>query len=273
MRRSCLWTKRAPSMDDNQAVSRREFIACGLTVAAGNLGYTEGEVERKRGMTEAEWLTCANLDQMLRFLTRRAGHLDLESCRKFSLFACACCRRVVRDKELLDAIDLAERGADGLAAQSESTVKSTMLAGIDEQAANGMDRKRVWAVETTLGSIGFWPNISPITNAIGYARAASTAPVTEKQEQAALLREIGGNPFRPFALPASLPTDIVMLVEEVYCGMPRRSHLASALRSADLHELADHFSSGHHPKGCWALDLILGKPAILSKPNRDGEPV
>jgi hypothetical protein len=35
--------------------------------------------------------------------------------------------------------------------------------------------------------------------------------------------------------------------------------LHDALLEAGCGELADHFTEPRHPKGCWALDVILGK--------------
>src|SRR5438128_1884446 len=65
-------------------------------------------------MTEAEWLAVTDPDEMLRWL---AGKDD----RKLRLFAVACCRRVqhIYDSIAQNAIDVAERLADGLATSSE----------------------------------------------------------------------------------------------------------------------------------------------------------
>jgi hypothetical protein len=61
-------------------------------------------------MTEAEWLTCENMEVMLRFLEGKASE------RKLRLLLIACFRRVPRLKtatECRQAVDLAEKFADG----------------------------------------------------------------------------------------------------------------------------------------------------------------
>ena len=67
-------------------------------------------------MTEAEWMECADPAQMLEFLRGET------SDRKLRLFAVACCRAIL---DLLphqgsrQAIEVAERFADGLATEQE----------------------------------------------------------------------------------------------------------------------------------------------------------
>jgi hypothetical protein len=83
---------------------------------------------------------------------------------------------------------------------------------------------------------------------------------SEEANAAHLLRHIAGNPFRPYPAPARLPSTAIQLAQTVYqcgnCTFP----LHDALLEAGHPELADHFRQEvWHPKGCWALDLILGK--------------
>src|SRR5262245_31844507 len=64
-------------------------------------------------MTEAEWLTCADPEPMLRFASTRGRVSE----RKMRLFAVACCRRILRKVEVHPwvghCVDIAERYADG----------------------------------------------------------------------------------------------------------------------------------------------------------------
>jgi hypothetical protein len=81
----------------------------------------------------------------------------------------------------------------------------------------------------------------------------------ENRAQADLLREIVGNPFRRVVTPDHWPAAVVQLAEAHYNGADCAFALHDALLEAGCPELAHHFRSGQHPKGCWVVDLILGK--------------
>jgi hypothetical protein len=83
---------------------------------------------------------------------------------------------------------------------------------------------------------------------------------TERQAQAELLRHIVGNPFRPYPVPAFWPSTVVELAQAVYDSRGDHRVLSDAVEEAGHQELAEHFRGEEwHPKGCWGLDLILGK--------------
>jgi hypothetical protein len=94
----------------------------------------------------------------------------------------------------------------------------------------------------------------------------------EKHVQAALLRCIFGNPFRPVAFdPTWLTSQVMSLAQAAYDhrNMPggtldptRLGILADALEEAGCTEqsLLDHLRSlGPHVRGCWPLDRCLAK--------------
>jgi hypothetical protein len=90
--------------------------------------------------------------------------------------------------------------------------------------------------------------------------AAEENRTTELHRQAILLRHIIGNPFKPYAAPASWPSTVVQLANSLYQGQDCRLPLSDALEEAGHLELAKHFRNEEwHPKGCFAMDLILGK--------------
>src|SRR5690348_1688573 len=66
-------------------------------------------------MKESRWRTCADPDQMLRFLWGRVSE------RKLRLFACACCRRVwdLLGEPRRRAVEVAERVIEGQATPEE----------------------------------------------------------------------------------------------------------------------------------------------------------
>jgi hypothetical protein len=80
-----------------------------------------------------------------------------------------------------------------------------------------------------------------------------------------LLREIFGNPFRPMSFSPDWHTDTVLvLAQQMYeardfSAMPI---LADALQDAGCNdpEVLDHCRQpGVHVRGCWVVDLVLGK--------------
>ncbi|WP_232069714.1 hypothetical protein [Gemmata massiliana] len=82
---------------------------------------------------------------------------------------------------------------------------------------------------------------------------------------AILLRDIFGNPFRPVAFSPAWRTSIVVaLAAQMYesrdfSTMPI---LADALQDAgcDNADMLDHCRGpGPHVRGCWVVDLVLGK--------------
>ena len=84
--------------------------------------------------------------------------------------------------------------------------------------------------------------------------------------QAELLREIFGNPFEnPFFKPTWRTTDVMLLAQGIYDAkaFDRMPILADALQDAgcDNEDILAHCrdTSLTHVRGCWALDLVLGK--------------
>lgn len=65
-------------------------------------------------------------------------------------------------------------------------------------------------------------------------------------------------PIWPRFLP-QLPSTVVQLAQSQYAGVDCSFALHDALLEADLPELANHFTTAEHPKGCWVLDVLLGK--------------
>jgi len=88
---------------------------------------------------------------------------------------------------------------------------------------------------------------------------ANTAERTEWCFQAHVVRHLIGNPFRPYPAPPFWPAFVVALADALYNGQSCHDPLHDALLEAGHPELAEHFRDKEHPKGCWALDLILGK--------------
>src|SRR5262249_31217393 len=90
----------------------------------------------------------------------------------------------------------------------------------------------------------------------------------EKQAQADLVREIMGNPFRRIELDAAWlgrsDAAVAKIAAVVYeeQAWDRLPILADALEEAGCShaDILDHCRGpGPHVRGCWAVDLLLGK--------------
>ena len=95
--------------------------------------------------------------------------------------------------------------------------------------------------------------------------AEAVAAVKERPANAILLRDIFGNPFRTVAFSPEWRTDTAMsLAKQMYdsrdfSAMPI---LADALQDAgcDNDDILTHCrGEGPHVRGCWVVDLVLGK--------------
>jgi hypothetical protein len=223
-------------------------------------------------MTEAEWLTSPTAERLLNHIKGRAGE------RKLRLYGGACCRRCwsLLDARSRLAVEVAERFADGLC-DADELIRA-------RQRAEGAARSVTQAPKAS----GCWGGVRDAARAA--VEAAAHGPVwkaaaindridvceairaTEKQAQAAFLRCIFGNPFRPVALgPAQRTPLAAALAAAAYderstpageLGCQRLAVLADALEETGgaPGELLDHLRGpGPHVRGCFAVDLLLGK--------------
>jgi hypothetical protein len=227
--------------------------------------------------------------------------LDWER-RKLRLLACACCRRVAAqlpDERSRLAIEISERFADGLATGSELAVAAREAEAAAHDAGNEagpweLTPERYASVEAAQAASylvrrnGFYPPLMMALYeapwAATWATLPSSAPVSLPGvaarpafvEQASLIRELFGNPFRPGMLvdPVWLVSRGGIVPQLAQAAYQERRLPEGALDSARLAELADALedagctdadllghlrSPGPHVRGCWAVDLVLGK--------------
>jgi hypothetical protein len=98
------------------------------------------------------------------------------------------------------------------------------------------------------------------------------AKVAERRRIRAVFTDIFGNPFRPITLDTACLMPQIIAIAQAACehrDLPsgqldpsRLAVLADALEDAgcdDADLLAHLRGPGPHVRGCWALDLILGK--------------
>src|SRR5438270_4258497 len=195
-------------------------------------------------MTEAEWLGGADPTPLLEFLGGRA------SARKLRLFAVACCRTAWQrldqpahvEQRNWKALEAAEAFADGratpgqlarVASQATGVARQAAAADLDPRAADALAtaaavavarqaHARVAASDVRPEEVG--PDhplarelqVSP--NALGDPRSAYLeTQARERAAQAALLRDLLGNPFQPVTVgPAWLTSAVNDLATAAY---------------------------------------------------------
>jgi hypothetical protein len=237
-------------------------------------------------VTEEEWLRSANPEEMLwalatQFPAGREYHGFPSYNRKLRLFAIACCRHVghlLTEPRSWEALAVIERYADQLASEKEKAAaqKTSLDAWLKLERAKDGCKQAALAVHLAIDDIVDGSNAasSVADQAMLAAQVAAGEPeeargavaIAEETYQATLLREIFGNPFRPVSFSPSWRTDTALsLARQMYearefSAMPI---LADALQDAgcDRDELLARLRDPHatHVRGCWALDLVLGK--------------
>jgi hypothetical protein len=217
----------------------------------------------KATMTETEWLNGSELAPMLQYLH------GVGSNRKLRLFACSCFRSIwdqLKEGDARRLIDLAEDLVDC----ADNASITSMFFG----AWNGVARMFRASLSDGLYShlrhlISPHLTMALVTYLTQQARIASDRPGEEAgRMHLTLLRDILGNPFRPAKVDRRWLTwneeTATRIATAVYAerAFDRLPILADALEDAgcDNADLLDHLRGpGPHVRGCWALDLILGK--------------
>ena len=216
-------------------------------------------------MTEAEWLVCEDPTEMLH-------NLPSPTERKQRLFGVACCRQnwdLLTDTRLQNVVVVAERLADDPV--TEATRVETEVAAWEADDRIG-DFPRHIEVVIPLVQRGYAVSSAEACarifceSAEYYAEGSFEGLGEElRTEQAVLTRCIFGNPFWPaHILPAWLTSTVVSLANGIYSerAFDRLPILADALMDAgcDHADVLDHCrSEGPHVRGCWVIDLLLGK--------------
>lgn len=259
-------------------------------------------------MTEAEWIASTDPAAMLDWM--RSGRLSPNvktSDRRLRLFACACCR-AVWDKLTDDspcpcllgcrkedchcggsgrvnrsrrAVEVAERFADGLATLSEMQLACDQAQDAPHSYHPGGQHDEATAASWAafMENEGVGGVMVGVEGVLRYVRQPAT--------QAALLRDIFGNPFRPVTLPRELTqaqavgnvilkpspkhkgecpwltSTVVSLAQAMYetRDFGTMPILGDALEDSGCTDQAilNHCLEPLHVRGCWVLDLCLGK--------------
>jgi hypothetical protein len=238
-------------------------------------------------MTEVEWLASTDPQPMLEFLRGKA------SDRKARLFAVACCRRIENlfQGPSNQALIAAEQYADKLTTETELDAAYWRTLGPAEQAEfdysgvsdaaaavhlacsrpppdeylayNADDAPHwasqwaAWAVVRSREVIAQFDEIWP---------SGHDAGIQELRAHVKLIRCIFGPlAIRPIALdPTWLTSNVTALAQAIYDdrAFDRMPILGNTLEDAgcDNADILNHCRQpGVHVRGCWVVDLVLGK--------------
>jgi hypothetical protein len=217
--------------------------------------------------------------------------------RLFACGCCRRIWHLIRDERCHAAVEIAEQFADGQATEEQLREASKVAEAaaltayhavhdpIEAKAeASGMPPEAwvpgAWGLASVASSaeraafdatafraadLGGW---EAAARAAGVAQNDRAAESVEQHIQAALLRCIVGNPFRRVLVDPSWLVwndgTVVKLAQAIYDdrSFDRLPVLADALEDADCTdaELLGHLRGpGPHVRGCWVIDLLLGK--------------
>jgi hypothetical protein len=219
-----------------------------------------------RTMTEAEWMTSSDARAMDEYLYRlqsgRVGGLfgamreqqwRMVPTRKWVLLSCAFCRQFREQTKwqgLQPLIELGEGSSDQLASAGQFAEAVIQVSN----AAYGLFA----SLEEMFPFAGTWgeKQVEKMEHDYWLLREAWCN----------LLRDIFGNPFRPVTFdPEWRTTTALALAQGIYeeRAFDRLPILADALQDAgcDNDDILNHLrdTTTPHVRGCWALDLVLGK--------------
>jgi hypothetical protein len=236
-------------------------------------------------MTPHEWDSLSDIDQLHKALSP-PGLEDEE--RKWMLFGVACCRRIwelIAHPDARKLVEMVEQFADGAFSQKKYDLAVDKLEEQWEDFHTGRADDSVAVAAKAAINLVLWSQPHNVSNVTAEA-ASLDAPARKRRSvlqqevaaQAQLIRDIFGNPsrlhalfgapFRPLTIdPAWLKWNngaVVRLAEAIYEDRQFQNLpiLANALEEAGCSEeaLLTHCrGSGPHVRGCWALDLLLGR--------------
>jgi hypothetical protein len=242
-------------------------------------------------MTEAEWWAATYPDDLIDWLFFDAAAAD----RKIRLFCVACCRRIdgfVAGTPFTELLRLIEAFADGVAGEREVEESSRLARNSHCEYPSGLaanagkmafldaardlfaDRWRFYRSREWYRDQDDRPYPEWVASEAREEKEyqvddfSGQVDVTEGINQVHLLHDLFGPlPFRDVVVaPEWLTSDVLALARGIYDekAFDRMPILADALQDAgcDNVEILDHCRKPdwEHVRGCWVIDLILGRP-------------
>lgn len=207
---------------------------------------------------EADWLCCD--DHPVHLLGRVAAH-QIDSDRKLLLFAVGSCR-LFQDRF---GGDWCSRELEAIEQHADGSDPATPLRS--EPEAFGYQDIPGDATVIIRWVSAYHPIEAAfeVTRDHGPADGSARGIMADHAGQCALIRDIFGNPYRPVGVdPSWLTSTVVALAEGIYQerAFDRLPILADALQDAGCNndDVLNHCREpGEHVRGCWVVDLVLGK--------------
>ena len=223
-------------------------------------------------MTEAEWLANQESPKWMISHILWQGKVQRTKAgkRRLRLFACGVCRRLwhlLDDAILRPALEVAERFAEGEAGSrelNESFEATRPLSRVDQCVAASMAAWMVWTACSSKANYAAFGATSFPAIFAGHSLGDLDGEAALRH----LLRDVFGNPFRPAGLKrewvAANDRAVEAVARSIYDerAFDRMPILGDALEDAgcDDETILGHCRGpGPHVRGCWVVDLILGK--------------
>jgi hypothetical protein len=206
-------------------------------------------------MNETEWLTSSDPDALFAFVSERVSE------RKLRLCACACCRLLPEFMEVPANrlnIEVTERDADEFTTENpfDGLEDPWDIRWYRRSGPNALGR-----VFTTFLDVKWEGEQLHELDEVGQTEGRQR----HQRQLVELLHDHFGNPFQTPTFNAYWrTTDVLSLAQSIYQAraFERLPILADALMDAgcDANDILSHCRSNtFHARGCWVVDLILGK--------------
>jgi hypothetical protein len=215
---------------------------------------------------EKDWLTSVCPASMFYTTEHLPNRRAVRSARRLRLYSCGCYTIIwdrIKMQGIKDVIIKTEEWADGKITKED-------LRPYRYPKGESRHGSPDWYLKLSIGSL-ITPHVIPAymayltRSAIDPAKYERAGKWADCPPQADLVREVFGNPFRPVKFPKGCRTNTaVQIARQMYDerDFSATPILADALEDAgcDSADVLTHLRSpGPHVRGCWAVDLVLGK--------------
>jgi hypothetical protein len=231
--------------------------------------------------TQDQWLASASVEDLLRtifFLTERKRLCISE--RKWVLMMVACLRRIQhvlqdpRSTWFLDAIEqygeglLSRAEVDRVGLQTVTPPNSDDLSEIPKEQCPAAQLQRAYAWDALMAAgppLQGYRFPFDFEKVAGGAAMAADTPEQEVCIQASLIRDIIGNPFHATVVEATWKTFTVanlaksMYASKAFVDLPVLADALEEVGCDDTAILLHCRGPGPHVRGCWVVDLLMGR--------------